>query len=204
MLYVNGMFSWINLGIIIIINGKMKVWTCQIIFSIGRLKRGGSSRSNDPRMPTYPTSVRLYNVHNHNIFVAEALRHKDVGVEAIETLIQLFKIGHSPTSALAVLKSDLLAEHGNKYVYASASRAVAQTFSFATDTGSSCPIYRVFTVDVRVGLSAIGGACNTWQPNKQLCGGCNACLERQNTSKDNSIQPASIIPPFHHPTRDVL
>ncbi len=46
--------------------------------------------------------------------VAEALRHKKVGVKAIETLTQLFEIGHSPTSALAVLKSDLLAEHGNK------------------------------------------------------------------------------------------
>nr|XP_055074577.1 uncharacterized protein LOC129454102 [Misgurnus anguillicaudatus] len=86
--------------------------------------RGASSRSKDPHIPTYPTSVRLYNVHNHNIFVAEALRHRDVGAKAIETLTQLFEIGHNPTSALAVLKSDLLAEHGNKYVYASANRSL--------------------------------------------------------------------------------
>lgn len=87
-------------------------------------------RSNDPHIPTCPTSVRLYNVHNHNIFVAEAPRHKDVGVKAIETLTQLFEIGHSPTSALAVLKSDLLAEHGNKYVYASANRAICPDLQF--------------------------------------------------------------------------
>lgn len=87
-------------------------------------------RSIDPHIPTYPTSVRLYNVHNHNIFVAEALRHKDVGVKAIETLTQLFEVGHSPTSALAVLKSDLLAEHGNKYVYVSANRAICPDLQF--------------------------------------------------------------------------
>ncbi|RXN14873.1 fibrinogen- and Ig-binding -like protein [Labeo rohita] len=89
---------------------------------------GGSSRSNDPHIPTYPTSARLYNVHNHNIFVVEALRHKDVGVKAIETLTQLFEI--SPTSALAVLKSDLLVEHDNKYVYASANRAICPDLQF--------------------------------------------------------------------------
>ncbi len=61
---------------------------------------------------------------------AEALRHKDVGVKAIETLTQLFEIGHSPTSALAVLKGDLLAEHGNKYVYASANRAICPDLQF--------------------------------------------------------------------------
>ncbi|XP_067264285.1 uncharacterized protein [Chanodichthys erythropterus] len=93
-------------------------------------KRGGSSRSNDPHIPTYPTSVHLYNVHNHNIFVAEALRHRDVGAKAIESLTQLFEIGHSPTSALAVLKSDLLAEHGNNYVYASANRALCPDLQF--------------------------------------------------------------------------
>ncbi|ROJ26343.1 hypothetical protein DPX16_12505 [Anabarilius grahami] len=93
-------------------------------------KRGGSSRSNDLHIPTYPTSVHLYNVHNHNIFVAEALRHRDVGAKAIESLTQLFEIGHSPTSALAVPKSDLLAEHGNKYVYASANRALCPDLQF--------------------------------------------------------------------------
>ncbi|XP_073727890.1 uncharacterized protein [Misgurnus anguillicaudatus] len=92
--------------------------------------RGASSRSKDPHIPTYPTSVRLYNVHNHNIFVAEALRHRDVGAKAIETLTQLFEIGHNPTSALAVLKSDLLAEHGNKYVYASANRTLCPDLQF--------------------------------------------------------------------------
>ncbi|XP_059425987.1 uncharacterized protein LOC132160262 isoform X2 [Carassius carassius] len=100
-------------------------------------KRGGTSRSIDPHIPTYPTSVRLYNVHNHNIFVAEALRHKDVGVKAIETLTQLFEVVHSPTTALAVLKSDLLAEHGNKYVYVSANRAICPDLQF-------CYRYRKF------------------------------------------------------------
>ncbi|KAJ8337870.1 hypothetical protein SKAU_G00368360, partial [Synaphobranchus kaupii] len=84
----------------------------------------------DPHVPTYPASVRVYNVHNHNISVAEALRHRDVGAKAIETLTQLFEIGHNPTSALAVLKSDLLAEHGDKYVYVSANRALCPDLHF--------------------------------------------------------------------------
>lgn len=54
-------------------------------------------RSNDTHIPTYPTSVHLYNVHNHNIFVAEALRHKDVEVKAIETLTQLFEVSSGCT-----------------------------------------------------------------------------------------------------------
>ncbi|XP_067287705.1 uncharacterized protein [Pseudorasbora parva] len=110
------------------IHAVMAKMVCTLVKTVD--KRGGSSRSNDPHIPTYPASVRLYNVHNHNIFVAEALRHRDVGVKAIETLTQLFEIGHSPTSALAVLKSDLLAEHGNKYVYVSANRALCPDLQF--------------------------------------------------------------------------
>ncbi|XP_065107484.1 uncharacterized protein [Paramisgurnus dabryanus] len=101
---------------------------CQKIHNVGQ--KWFALWSKDPHIPTYPTSVRLYNVHNHNIFVAEALRHRDVGVKAIETLTQLFEIGHNPTSALAVLKSDLLAEHGNKYVYASANRTLCPDLQF--------------------------------------------------------------------------
>ncbi|KAJ8381266.1 hypothetical protein SKAU_G00020440 [Synaphobranchus kaupii] len=101
---------------------------CTLVTTVD--KRGGLSRSKDPHVPTYPASVRVYNVHNHNISVAEALRHRDVGAKAIETLTQLFEIGHNPTSALAVLKSDLLAEHGDKYIYVSANRALCPDLHF--------------------------------------------------------------------------
>ncbi|KAJ8349019.1 hypothetical protein SKAU_G00276080 [Synaphobranchus kaupii] len=101
---------------------------CTLVTTVD--KRGGLSRSKDPHVPTYPASVRVYNVHNHNISVAEALRHRDVGAKAIETLTQLFEIGHNPTSALPVLKSDLLVEHGDKYVYVSANRALCPDLHF--------------------------------------------------------------------------
>ncbi|KAJ8366669.1 hypothetical protein AAFF_G00345510 [Aldrovandia affinis] len=56
---------------------------------------------------------------------------------AIETLTRLFEIGHSPTSALAVLKNDLQAEYGEKYIYASADRAICPDLQF-------CYWYRKF------------------------------------------------------------
>ncbi|KAJ8367180.1 hypothetical protein AAFF_G00324590 [Aldrovandia affinis] len=86
--------------------------------------------SKDPHLPQYPTIICLHNIHSHNLFVADALRHRDVGDKAIETLTRLFEIGHSPTSALAVLKDDLQAEYGKKYIYASADRAICPDLQF--------------------------------------------------------------------------
>ncbi|KAJ8367172.1 hypothetical protein AAFF_G00324510 [Aldrovandia affinis] len=76
----------------------------------------------------------------HNLFVADALRHRDVGGKAIETLTRLFEIGHSPTSALAVLKNDHQAEYGKKYIYASADRAICPDLQF-------CYSHNLFVAD---------------------------------------------------------
>lgn len=141
-------------------------------------------RSNDPHIPTYPASVRLYNVHNHNIFIAEALRHRDVGFKAIETLTQLFEIGHSPTSALAALKSVLLAEHGNKYVYASADRALCPDLQFCYRYVKMYLIFKsVFLTDLC--SKTISLLCRLYHKvNKQEIGeqsgeGMLSALERQ-------------------------
>lgn len=87
-------------------------------------------RSKDPHLPDFPFEVKIQNKHNHNLFVAEALRHRDVGEKAIESLTKLFEIGHSPSSALSALKNDLQMEYGDRFAYASANREICPDLSF--------------------------------------------------------------------------
>ena len=72
----------------------------------------------------FPFEVRIANRHNHHLFVADAIRYRDVGEKAKEVLMGLFEIGHTPTSAQAVLKHDLQVEYGQQFVYASANREI--------------------------------------------------------------------------------
>ena len=87
-------------------------------------------RSQDPHLPDFPLEVRIHNKHNHNLFIAEALKHRDVGANAIENLTKLFDIGHSATSALSVLKHDLQIQYGERYPYVSANREICPDLNF--------------------------------------------------------------------------
>lgn len=87
-------------------------------------------RSTDPHMPAFPTLVHITNEHNHNLHVPDALRYKDVGPEAIQKLKKLFEAGHSPSTALDVLKYDLQLELGDDYAYASADRSICPDIQF--------------------------------------------------------------------------
>lgn len=90
------------------------------------------SRSTDPHIPAYPTIVEISNIHNHNIYNAAALRFRNVGPAAVEKLTKLFEAGHSPSSALDVLKYDLLVEYGDDYVYKSADRSICPDLGYCT------------------------------------------------------------------------
>ena len=87
-------------------------------------------RSADPYLPDYPLEVRIQNHHNHNLHVAEALRYRDVGEKAVETLTGLFELGHTPSSALAVLQQDLRMEYREQYVHKAANREVCPDVKF--------------------------------------------------------------------------
>ena len=65
------------------------------------------SRSTDPHLPSYPMIVEITNIHNHNLHVADAVRHHDVGAPAVRKLTKLFEAGHSPSTALDTLMYDL-------------------------------------------------------------------------------------------------
>ncbi|KAK1876115.1 1-phosphatidylinositol 45-bisphosphate phosphodiesterase gamma plc-3, partial [Dissostichus eleginoides] len=78
-----------------------------------------SKNAHDTQEYSWGNEVILINRHNHNLFV-----HRDVGEKANNILTGLFGIGHTPTSALAVLKHDLQMEYGQRYVYVSANREI--------------------------------------------------------------------------------
>ncbi|KAI4829083.1 hypothetical protein KUCAC02_023145, partial [Chaenocephalus aceratus] len=83
-----------------------------------------SKNAHDTQEYSWGNEVILINRHNHNRFVADAIRHQDVGEKVNSLLTGLFEIGHTPTSALAVLKHDLQMEYGQRYVYVSANREI--------------------------------------------------------------------------------
>jgi len=63
----------------------------------------------------WPTVVVFHGTHNHALSSAAALKYRDLGIETKERLCQLFRQGHSASSALHCLKTDLLIKHGDKY-----------------------------------------------------------------------------------------
>ncbi|XP_063965028.1 uncharacterized protein LOC135156449 [Lytechinus pictus] len=68
--------------------------------------------------------VTLNYAHNHPLSCADALRRNDVSEATEEKLRSLFEHGHSPSSALDLLKDDLPEEHGDNYINASADRSL--------------------------------------------------------------------------------
>ncbi|XP_056135413.1 inactive serine/threonine-protein kinase VRK3 [Lampris incognitus] len=92
--------------------------------------RGQRSRSTDPHIPDYPTLVDISNIHNHNIHVADAVRHQDVGSKAVEKLTKLFDTGRSPSSTLDMLKYDLQVQCEDDYIYTPADRAICPDLQF--------------------------------------------------------------------------
>ncbi|KAF1395471.1 hypothetical protein PFLUV_G00011860 [Perca fluviatilis] len=72
-----------------------------------QVSRGRQSLSKDPHVPTFPTIVSICSDHNHNVYVADALSHCDVGDDTKAKLNKLFEAGRCPSSALDELKYDL-------------------------------------------------------------------------------------------------
>ncbi|XP_016104725.1 uncharacterized protein [Sinocyclocheilus grahami] len=89
------------------------------------------SRSGDPHLEEgYFLHVNLRNEHNHRLNTAEAMRWRDVSNDTIEKLQQLYKSGHSPSSALKNIKYSLQEEEGDNYIYATADRSICPDLQF--------------------------------------------------------------------------
>lgn len=74
--------------------------------------------------------VNLRNEHNHHVSCTAATTRRDVSRETVEKLKKLFESGHSPSSALSMLKYDLQEEEQDNYVYAAADRSVCPDLQF--------------------------------------------------------------------------
>ncbi|PIK35826.1 hypothetical protein BSL78_27344, partial [Apostichopus japonicus] len=95
--------------------------------------RNRKSRSKDPHMQNengLPFIVSLRNQHNHPIFCADAMRRRPVSNETIKALEELYGKGHSPSSALDSIKSDLQENHGDDYVLVSGDRSICPDVQF--------------------------------------------------------------------------
>ncbi|NP_001116781.1 uncharacterized protein LOC794385 [Danio rerio] len=89
------------------------------------------SRSGDPHIEEgYFLHVNLRNEHNHRLHTAEVMRWRDVSNDTIEKLQQLYKSGHSPSSALKTIKYNLQEEEGDNYLYAITDRSICPDIQF--------------------------------------------------------------------------
>ena len=86
-----------------------------MIIAIRRVIKYSRSKLRDPVDPIHPCEIQLRFIHNHPINSAETLRFRPVSKEAEQKILSLYKDGHSPCSALDVLKFDLQTEHGALY-----------------------------------------------------------------------------------------
>lgn len=65
--------------------------------------------------------------HNHNIYMTDALRVSNMEDSTKGKRTNLLEAGHSPSSALDVLKYELKVEHGNDYVFYMTDRELCPT-----------------------------------------------------------------------------
>ncbi|XP_056439004.1 uncharacterized protein LOC130375883 isoform X2 [Gadus chalcogrammus] len=74
--------------------------------------------------------VTIKHHHNHRLGGSESLQQGDVARETVEKLVKLFQSGHSPFSALNILKYDLQEEQEDSCVHASADRSICPDVQF--------------------------------------------------------------------------
>ena len=72
----------------------------------------------------------INNHHNHPVHCADSVRYRDVADETCEEITRLFESGHSPSTALDVLKFQLQDKPGDDYVVLAADRALCQDLQY--------------------------------------------------------------------------
>lgn len=66
-------------------------------------------------MPGWPTVVTFRGTHNHSLSSADILKYRKMSDEARDHLVSLFRLGHTPSSALQCRKMELKVNHGDEY-----------------------------------------------------------------------------------------
>ncbi|KAJ8972951.1 hypothetical protein NQ317_000785 [Molorchus minor] len=94
--------------------------------AINKKFRGKPENAGDPEMPCIIVYIAT---HNHNIFSADAYRFRRVSEKTREKLIDLFKLGHSPGTALETLKIELQLST-NSYEKLLADRSICPDYNY--------------------------------------------------------------------------
>ncbi|XP_050699168.1 uncharacterized protein LOC126986826 isoform X1 [Eriocheir sinensis] len=84
---------------------------------------GKVSQSSDQYLQEFPTRVCLDFRHNHHLLSPESLKRRDVSEETVQKLTALYKAGHTPLTALEVIKRELQADYGDQYDFVSSDRS---------------------------------------------------------------------------------
>ncbi|GLH13503.1 Uncharacterized protein GBIM_18053 [Gryllus bimaculatus] len=93
------------------------------------IKNSKMKRSKDRLLATHPCEIYIKHKHNHLIGDEDALRHRRPHPETERKIMELFASGHSPRTALDIVKYDLQELYGEDY------------FKYAAD-GAFCPSLR--------------------------------------------------------------
>lgn len=78
--------------------------------------------------PKLPCEIYMRLAHNHPIEACDALRFRPVGNEVKESLKALYHQGHTPATALEVIKIDLMTNHPDNYEELLADRQVCPDY----------------------------------------------------------------------------
>ena len=73
------------------------------------------SKIPKPSNRDWPTVAVFRGSHNHALSSAAVHKYRDLGIDSKQRLCELFRQGHSASSALHCLKTDLLIKHGGKH-----------------------------------------------------------------------------------------
>ncbi|TDH08226.1 hypothetical protein EPR50_G00095590 [Perca flavescens] len=114
---------------------KTKNMSCGAIMYLVLKREAGShnrkSRSGDPHVKDgYLLNIHLRYEHNHQLSCANVVRKRDASDETIAKLKTLFERGHSPSSALDIIKYDLQEQEGESPIYTAADRSICPDMYF--------------------------------------------------------------------------
>jgi len=77
----------------------------------------------------FPAVITLRHTHNHAHNIAAVLKHRDMSESTRQKLIDLFHRGHSPSSALHSVKTELMVQHPEEYHLLSADSSIVPSNS---------------------------------------------------------------------------
>ncbi|XP_032381678.1 uncharacterized protein si:dkey-75a21.2 [Etheostoma spectabile] len=103
--------------------------TMYLVLKRNACSHNRKSRSGDPHIKDgYLLNVYLRYEHNHQLSSTDSVRKRDVSDETIAKLKTLFERGHSPSTALDVIKYDL--QERESPIYTAADRSICPDMYF--------------------------------------------------------------------------